>query len=235
MNDPGSSLTLTFHAALPSSSSISEFWPESQQFVALPHDLQRAVTSQLAALHIGFSILLALARTTFLKLRTAPASFEHYQPWILDSTVLMWQYFRRWTTGPDKHPLHDEIVALYLQLLELIAAPTTVPETHFLSSTKAVQSLVCSLSILLGNISTALSSESNQIRAASCFTRLHKGLTASRTCTSVPRRRQESTRLAVLKELEANIAKICQHAEQFSHLHRDLQVCIETRHFHARS
>src|SRR5437764_910988 len=61
VNEPtSSSPPPSFNVALPSSSSISEFWPESQHFVALPHDLQRNITSQVGSIHIGFSLLLAL-------------------------------------------------------------------------------------------------------------------------------------------------------------------------------
>ncbi|KAF1947946.1 hypothetical protein EJ02DRAFT_429695 [Clathrospora elynae] len=228
VNGPAPSLALSFNVALPSSGSIGEFWPEIQKVVALPHDLQRAITSQLGAIHVGFSLLLALVGAIQSKggKPTGPVVLEHHLPWVLDTIHELWQHFGRWTTSSDKRPLHDEIIALYLQLLGLVLFPSATPEDRFSDSLKAAQGLTNSLTELLDHLSTPLASESNQIRLASIFTRLCSVLKLPSTNASVPRSRQDATRSVVLTDLEAVVARFCQNVEQFSRLHRDLQLAL---------
>ena len=232
VNDPAASSDLRFYTALPSSSNIVEFWPECQHFVALPHDLQRIVTSQVAAIHIGFNLIFALVNSTQLKrgTSTGPAAFENHQPWVLDSMLTMWQHFKRWTTGPNKHPLYDDIIALYLRLLEAIAFPKADPGDCFSNSPKATQALASSLSAFLEGSQISRLSEYNQIRLAACFTRLRGILSPSPSEASDFRCRQDIARTVTLKTLETSIARLCQQVEPFSCFHKDLQVRVAKHH-----
>ncbi|KAL5118061.1 serine/threonine-protein kinase M1 [Pleosporales sp. CAS-2024a] len=61
VRDPStSSLQASFGIILPSAGSIAGFWPQSQQSVALPHELQKTVSSQLGAIYIAFNLLFSL-------------------------------------------------------------------------------------------------------------------------------------------------------------------------------
>jgi serine/threonine-protein kinase ATR len=225
-NDPASSPATSFSVVLPSSGSIGEFWPESQQFVALPHDLQRTITSQLGAIHAGFSLILALVTVVQSKGgKSRAAKLESHLPWVGDSLQTLWQHFRRWSTGSEKPLLYDEITILYLKLLESALFPTLSTEDHFPNSLRAAQALTSSLAELLQNLATSPASESNQIRLATSFARLRRILKLSPTSASGSRRRQAGARSVIVYDLEAAVAEFCQDTEQFSNLHRDLQVC----------
>jgi serine/threonine-protein kinase ATR len=221
VNDPASSTS--FNVLLPSSSSIAEFWPDSQQFVAMPHDLQRAILSQLGAIHTGYSLLLTLVTVVHSKIGKGAKS-EHHLPWILDSLQVLWQHFRRWTTSSEKHLLHDKIMVLYLQLLESALFPNVSIKDHFSNSLKAAQALTSSLTELLQNLATSPASESNQIRLATTFARLRRTLKTPPADASASRRRQDGARSVILNDLETVVADFCQDTEHFSTLHRDLQV-----------
>jgi serine/threonine-protein kinase ATR len=223
VDDPASASSTPFSVLLPSSSSISEFWPESQQFVALPHDLQRAITSQLGAIHIGFSLLLALVDVVK-STNGKGASLEHHLPWVLDSLQALWQHFRRWTTSSEKRPFYDEITGLYLQLLDSALFPNISNPDRFSNSLKAAQALTGSLSELLQNSATSPVSESNQIRLATTFARLLRVLKLPSTTASASRRRQDGARGVILNDLETVVSAFCQDTNVFSSLHRDLQV-----------
>lgn len=227
-NDSASPLKLSFHATVPSSSSIAEFWPESQHFVALPHDLQRAITSRLAAIYIAFNLLSVLMRPTRTKRdqSTASATFEHHHPWISDSTFVLWQHYKRWAAVSESRPFQDETTALYLQLLDTAAFPTTEPEDKLSNSSRAAQALASRLHDLLENHNTFVLSIANQIRLASLLMRLCKALSIMHTNESgIPLRRSQTNRLVLLNDLQANIALICQRPELFNTLCKDLQVC----------
>jgi serine/threonine-protein kinase ATR len=163
INDPSSALVPSFSVDLPSSRTIGEFWPESQQLVAQPHDLQRVVSSQLGAIYLGFSLLHACVDALSSKngKSTGPAILEHHQPWLQDSICDLWKHFRRWTTSSEKRPFHDEVTALYLQLLETAFSPTAASEDRFSKSFKSDQALASSLDELLENLPTSLVSEPN--------------------------------------------------------------------------
>lgn len=228
MNDPTSSLSSSFHAALPSSSSIGDFWPESQQFVALPHDLQRTVASHTSAIYVGYCLLLALLDVVHPQTgkSASSVSFQHYLPWVLDSCLALWQHFKRWTISSDRHLLYDETIVLYMQVLDSVAFPTTMPEGCFSEVPKAAQFLATSLVDLLDRFSASPLSDPTQIQFASMFTRLRSILNASSSQESAHLRRKDATKSIILIDLEASVAKICQNVEQFSVLHGDLQVRV---------
>lgn len=217
-----------FYIPLPSSSTISEFWTESQQFVALPHDLQAVLASPLAAIYVGLRLLIAIVSATGSENRkqAGPALFEHEVLWAMDSTIILWQSFNRRTTASDKQSLRNEIVMLYLQLIEALTVSAAGPEYYFSNSPKAAQALVKSLTNFIEQDSFSTVSESNQLQLASFFTRLRSSLLSLSSCTSVLQGRQAKNRPITLEVLETSIARFCQSTELFSAVHKDLQLAL---------
>ncbi|CAO2647756.1 Nn.00g086780.m01.CDS01 [Neocucurbitaria sp. VM-36] len=228
VNDATSFSKPSFHVALPSSSSIGEFWPESQHFVALPHDLQRTVASHIGAVYVGSRILLALVDAVHPPMRTSTSSacFQHYLPWVMDSCIALWQHYKYCTTGSENHLLHDGIVALYLQALNSVTFTSTAPEDRFFKTPKAAQFLICSITDLLEHFLASNLSDSIQTQFASTLTRLRSVLNISTTNDFTSQPRQEATRSVILRDLEFSIAEVCQDAERFSALHKDLQLAL---------
>jgi serine/threonine-protein kinase ATR len=225
VSDPSTPLNQPFQVILPSSSSIGEYWPESQQIVALPHELQKTVSSQTGAIYVGFNLLLSLVNGALPPEGqcTEFASFEHHQPWILDTCFVLWQHFRRWTTGPNKQSFHDETITSYLQVLEVIIVSTKLSEDRPSGSTKLAQSLVRGLSNLLEKPNLPVL---NQLQLASLLIRLRAASNDIPNLTSTPVRRSVNSLFIVANYLEANIARFCHAGEKFSGLQKDLQVCI---------
>ncbi|CAA9966791.1 Protein kinase rad3 [Pyrenophora teres f. maculata] len=226
-NDLASSPPPSFHVALPSSSSISDFWPESQQFVALPHDLQRSITSQHGSIHVGFSLLLAFVNIIQPREKVSSSiMLTHHLPWVVDSVQALWQHFRCWTTTSEKRPLCDDIMLLYLQLLETALFPPIPPGDRPSTSLKTAQALTSSLDELLDKLSTPPASESNQVRLASLFTRLQSIVSSPPTNPSTSRRRQDTSVTFILQNVEKSVARTCQDVDHFSSFHKDLQLAL---------
>jgi serine/threonine-protein kinase ATR len=226
VDDPTSAPAPSFSVVLPSSSSIAEFWPESQQIIALPHDLQRTITSQLGAINVGFCLLLSVANVVQPQSRASVTSgaLHRHLPWIMDSSQSLWKYFRRWTTSSARRLFFDEITLVYLQLLETLFLPAIAPGDRSSVSLKNAQALVCSLSELLDGLPSSPGSEIFQLRLAIIFSRLRSTLISSSTNVSTTRRRQDVSRSIVLHDVEEIVARTCQDVEHFSKLHKDLQV-----------
>lgn len=226
MDDPVSVPAPSFSVALPSSSNISVFWPESQQIIALPHDLQRTITSQLGAINVGFCLLLALANAIQPQERESvtPGALDHHLPWIIDSAQALWKYFRRWTTSSAKRPFSDEITLVYLQLLEILFLPSLAPGDRTCTSLKNAQALITSLREFVDGLPSLPASESSQVRLAIILTHLRSALVSSPENIPTIRRRQEASRTIVLHDVEEIIAKACRDVDHFSKLHKDLQV-----------
>ncbi|KAH8732219.1 hypothetical protein GQ44DRAFT_602205 [Phaeosphaeriaceae sp. PMI808] len=227
VGDLSSSPSRNLQLLLPSSGSIASFWEESIHFVALPHDLQRTVTSQIGAIYIGLHLLLSLVNATRRRQSTGSMTLEHYQPWILDTCLILWQHFRWWTVSSDKHSLHDETVTLYLHVLEAIAVPNISAENCASGSAKVAQSLAHSLSSLLEQPNLAVL---NQAQLASLLISLRRAhINFSNTSSNLGRRRANSS-FIVVDDLEASVAQFCHDTKKFSEFHRDLQsaLCLWT-------
>ncbi|CAN9100906.1 unnamed protein product [Alternaria alternata] len=228
VDDPVSVPAPSFSVALPSSSNISVFWPESQQIIALPHDLQRTITSQLGAINVGFCLLLALANAIQPQERESvmPGALDHHLPWIIDSAQALWKYFRRWTTSSAKRPFSDEITLVYLQLLEILFLPSLAPGDRTCTSLKNAQALITSLREFVDGLPSLPASESSQVRLAIILTHLRSALVSSPENIPTIRRRQEASRTIVLHDVEEIIAKACRDVDHFSKLHKDLQLAL---------
>ncbi|KAF9697303.1 hypothetical protein EKO04_004887 [Ascochyta lentis] len=227
-NDPVISRSTPFRAAIPSSSSLNEFWPESKRFVAVPHDLQRSITSPTSAVYVGLNLLMALCASTRPTTRkhTGCALFEQIYPWILDTCEELWHYFKRWTTDSDKRPLYNEIVASYMQLVDTLAIPSSEPRSRFSSSIKAVSTSISSVSRLIENLATSSLSDDNQIQLARMLTRLCHVTYVETAQGSVLDRRRHSSHALDIGLLKQTAGRICENTEVFSDLQKDLQLAL---------
>ncbi|KAF2473193.1 uncharacterized protein BDR25DRAFT_257421, partial [Lindgomyces ingoldianus] len=216
----------SFKVMLPSSSSISDFWPDSQQLVALPQGSQRTIGSQSQAILLGFQLLQILLNPSRLSERSglAPPACENYLPWGLDSCLKLWHFFTQWNTHVERGLVHDETEAACMQLLEVICLPQHPPEAGFSSSPKAVFSFASSLSDFLQSCTTYSYSQGNQIRLASLLTRLRGTLEQPRDDTVIGR--QRNTKALTVDTVEPVIVQICQDTARFGRLGRDLQLAL---------
>jgi serine/threonine-protein kinase ATR len=224
VSDPSVLQAQPFGIVLPSPGSIAEFWPESQQFVALPHELQRTISSHVGAIYIGLNLLLCSANgVRQQKTRCAgSATFDHHQPFILDTCNALWQHFRRWTTGSDKQSFYDETVNMFLEVLVAVAVPAVMSKDHPSGSSKGAHTLVQILSSLLEKLNLSAVTQS---RLASLLIRLRNIVDGHDEphSTSDPQRPKLSS--IVLADLEVGVGSLCHDAEKFLSLQRDLQVC----------
>lgn len=215
----------SFQVTLPSPSSIAEFWPNSQQFVALPHELQRTISSQVGAIYIGFNLLLSLMNGTCqsLGLSSGLTTFEQYQPFIMDTSHVLWKHFRRWTAGPTKRSFHDEAVTSYLEVLEAVAKSLKPSNITHSGSAKAASTLVRGLCDLL---ETPDLSVVNQIQFASLLLGLQTTLSSLCKLDSTPERRNIRPPLLAVDDLEAGIGHLCRNEEKFAVLQKDFKVWL---------
>lgn len=226
VNDAVSSRNTLFRTAVPSLTSLNDFWPESKQFVAVPHDLQRSITSPRSAVYVGLNLLMALCASSRPRLRShiGSALFEQQYPWILDTCGDFWHYFRRWTTSSDKCLVHDETMMLYMQLIDILTIPSSEPRNHFSGSSKAAAASASSLTRLIETLGTSLMSDENQIQLALMVTRLcHVAQIETKQSSIFDRRRQPSQVLET-ESVAQSARSICENTEVFSGLQKDLQV-----------
>jgi serine/threonine-protein kinase ATR len=218
-------LSRSLRVELPSSGSIGEFWPQSQHFVALPHELQKTVSTHTGAIYIAYSLLLSLVRSAHGSRAqcTETAAFEHQQPWILDACHVLWRHFKRWTNGPDKRSYHDEVAGSYVQVLEAITVSMKISENQPSGSAKAAQSLVLGLSNLLENSSL---SAVNQVQLASLLIHLRAVLGDFSQTTSADARQRVLPSLVIVEGLVTTISQFCHDVDKFSSVQRDLKVFL---------
>jgi serine/threonine-protein kinase ATR len=227
VNDTALSWDASLPAALPSSASLNEFWSESQSFVALPHDLQRTIDTPLGAIHISFNLLLALlpaSKPSEIK-DTGFGTLQHLQTWTLDSCSILWRFFCRWTTETNRPLLADNIVGLYLQVLEAVSRSLTNPNNHFSNPIKTALALADGLCRLLEDISTSPLSDVNQVPFATILVRLRGAVVSVPGNADASSRRRSIPESIIHDILEPSVVRICHHVEMFTALQKDLQVC----------
>jgi serine/threonine-protein kinase ATR len=225
VSDLNAPLNRSFQAVLPSSGSISEFWPESQHSVALSHELQKTISSQTGVIYVAYNLLFSMVRGAHGSQvqGTETAAFEHQQPWILDTCHALWKHFQRWTTGSGKRLFHDEAVGSYLQVLAAIAVSMKVSRNPPSGSAKAAQSLVRGVSSLLEK--TNLSAV-NQVQLAALLVHLRAALGEVAQTTPARIHQRANSSFTIVESLETNVARLCHDADKFSGLERDLKVCF---------
>jgi serine/threonine-protein kinase ATR len=229
VRDPSTPLIQSFRVTIPSPSCIGAFWTESQQFVAIPHELQRTVSSQIAAIYIGFSLLLALIGGSKLQKGqcTDFSASENHQPWVLDTCLVLWQHFRRWTTGSEKGSLQDGTVGLYLEVLQTVLGPTKDSEVRVSRSAKSAQSLIRGLASLLEKPNL---SAPNQLKLALLLVRSRTVVTDLSTPAFASSRRRVNSSVVIIDDLETSIAQLCHDTQKLTSLQRVLQVGVALDH-----
>ncbi len=219
---------MTFRATVPSTSSLNDFWPESKQLIAVPHNLQRTISAPISAIYIGINILLALCTVSNQTSRNA--IYEQQTMWALDICDELWYYFRRWTTGPTKPPLYDETMTIYMQLLEALAIPNNVHRDCALSLRKATLMTIGSVACLVESLAIPSMSECNQLQLALMVTRLYYSTQTEVSRGSLLDRRRQPVRTFDTDALKQSAKRICENSELLSGLQKDLQVC-DTRYY----
>lgn len=194
----------------------------------MPHDLQRTIDTPLGAIHVSFSLLLALlvaSNPNEIK-DTGFGALKHLHTWTLDSCTILWRFFCRWATGANRPPIADEIVGLYLQLLEGVSRSLTKPNNLCSNSIKTALALANGLCWLIEDLSTSPLSDPNQIHFATILIRLRGAVTSVPKNVDVSNRRRNTSMSIIVDILEPGIFKLCQKGELFTALQKDLQVCL---------
>lgn len=223
VNDSVPARAAPFRIMAPPTSSINDFWPESKQLIAVPHDLQRTISSPTSVVYIGLKLLAALCDPANSESRKG--MFEKQYPWILDTCEDLWHCFHRWSTALDQHPLHDETVASYLQLITNLTIPGHRSKDSFSTSVKAATTSVKSIACLIEGLATSPMSNANQEQLALMVTRLCRNAKADQSHERVLDRRRQSSQMLDVEILKQSATRLCENAEVLSSLHKDLQVC----------
>ncbi|KAF2678362.1 hypothetical protein K458DRAFT_348412 [Lentithecium fluviatile CBS 122367] len=216
------------HVQLPPASSITVFWPDVQNCVVVPQDLQRDITSLIKATYIGFRLNQALLQTCLARSREPPrlGSREHLRPWALDACTTLWRSFKTWSLAADTSPINDEIQAMYMEQLETVAFPNADVQDDFSNSHKAALSITSGLLDLLPSGSASPLSESHQIRLAMLLARLRSVLEELPQPDRSEDRRRWRLRDLIMDSMEPSVASYCWDIAAFTSLHRDLQLAL---------
>jgi serine/threonine-protein kinase ATR len=214
-----------FKVYLPPSSSISIFWPECQQLVALPQGSQRIVTSRQHATLVALALMQVL-----LEADIAPhdLSFsDKHLPFIVDSFTALFRDFQQWKTALERTKFQEHAEEAFISLLASILNLSQASIRHCgIPSTKIALFLSCSLSHLLVQCCVAPFSEHSQTQLALLLSQVGLKSFSTSTCGSKARIGARSFESLVMDSLEPTISRICQDTVMFSGLHKDLQVCI---------
>lgn len=223
------SLSPSIDIILPSSISIGNIWPESQHLVALPQGLQRTVTSRSTAVYLGFRILEILIECCFPRgpRNINESTFQTLRPWALHSCLELWTSFTTWTADVEPESLHNEIEALYLQSLTILALLDLENDEDFSWSSHA---LISFTSGLLGGIRSCLTrpfSPANQARFGYVLIRLQAVVQQlpETEQKGVSDRGRSMLRKTITDSLNPAIAGICHKVPELTTLEKDLQVC----------
>ncbi|ORX98750.1 hypothetical protein BCR34DRAFT_142938 [Clohesyomyces aquaticus] len=215
-----------FGVTLPSSSSISVFWPDSQQYVALPQGSQRTITSQSHAILLGFQLLevLVLPRWTSKGPSLISLTFENHLPWALDCALKLWNCSRQWTSHVRGSSVHEAVENAYMNVLERICLPNSESLRAFPILPKSMLSFAFALADLIKSCVPSPFSSPNQVRLASILVQLRRStLEQPRT---EPGRAGRNTRSLIIDTLEWTIIEACQDATWVSSLDENLQLAL---------
>ncbi|KAH7138990.1 hypothetical protein B0J11DRAFT_32467 [Dendryphion nanum] len=216
----------SIHIPLPPLHSISELWPESQQFVALPQGTQRIVATRSEAVLIGMRLLHVILQLRMSSLRNAefPPALLSTSIWMIDGCLALWGDFQEWSSHSDRVKTFDSIESSFLRTLELLwfADNSLEKPSH---SLKLAISLSHTIAELLRSPSLNYFSLQNQLSLASLLTRIK---TKSGTIHDPGHwsKRSRSLGTLVADIIEPAITDLCQNVVAFCSLQRDLQLAI---------
>jgi serine/threonine-protein kinase ATR len=213
--------------SVPSASSITEFWPDMQQLVAVSQDLQKTITKPAQAAYLGFRLLQALIEICIAPFEQpgCDQTYAHLHLWALSNCKSLWRNFRRWSSAADTDPIQNGVQAMYMEQLTLLAFPMPKADDDPKNSTKASLIFSWGLQDLLHDCSTSMP-ESNQVRLATILARLRRVLVE----TGRPEDPHwDSPVHVVIDYMEPAILSYCQDTDKITSLHRDLQVCTSDR------
>lgn len=214
-----------FTVTLPSSSSISEFWPDSQQFVALPQGLQRTLSCPVHTILVGFRLLGAIQRSCFDSMQPSRASTsEQLLPWVFDSFLTLWHDLKKWVISAERTKICDEIEDMYMRLLEELSLPILEVEDGFSYTPKSALSLNTALLELTQSCLTRPLLEWQQKRLAALWIRLRSVLEGTSERTHAANRTQRNPTHLIADSVERRVADLCNDTTSFAALHRDLKV-----------
>ncbi|KAH6616589.1 hypothetical protein C7974DRAFT_427548 [Boeremia exigua] len=222
-NEPVTAQAASFRVAVPSMSSLNDFWPESEQLIAVPHNLQRTISSPIAAIYVGLNILVTLCNSVR---RGHCNLFEQQYSWILDTCDELWHYFRRWTIELTMRPLHDETVALYVELLGSFVVPDLEHKGYPLSLRKTALTTISSIASLVETLNTLPMSDKNQIQLALVVTRLWHFTQVKAPKRSVLDRQRQPSRVFDTDIMKQSVRKTCGNTQVLSGLQKDLQLSL---------
>ncbi|KAF2115782.1 hypothetical protein BDV96DRAFT_599348 [Lophiotrema nucula] len=217
-----------FKTTLPSSGSISDFWPESQQHVALPQSLQRTVSSRQQAFLASFHLLLVILDYSEPSDRkvSLPVSGADHLPWVLENCLSLYHGFRQWSSRFARGKLQDEVEALYMQVLEKLCIPRFSSDTKFSRSPKIVLSISSGVSELVKLCSSTPFSQPNQIRLAILLTRLRSSLQSPDDQNADSHAHDAGLKDIITENMEPAIVQMCQDVTKLKSLDKNLQFAL---------
>lgn len=220
------------NVSLPPLSNISDFWPDSQGFVALPQGCQTTFTSRPQVILIGFDLIRSLLDHDKGNLTgqssVRPSCPGNYLPWVLDSCNHLWRSFRQSCNHGERGRLHDEIVSVFMHVLIDAALPSWTSEENSPYSAKAAVTLSTTLADLVLSCSASPLSASNQIQLASFLTRLRGSLEKLENHSGTPSRHHRNLINTIKDNMAPIVLDVCQDGSKFTSLQKDLQVCDGT-------
>jgi serine/threonine-protein kinase ATR len=225
--DVSESISSRCSVTLPSASSISGLWPDSQHLVALPQGLQRTISSRPQAILLGLHLLrMTLDHDRH---KSLPKQTPHLTangnclPWALDCCDFLWQSYKKWRGCIERGRIHDEIEAAFMHVLASVCLAKNESPTF---SPKIVLALSTSLSNLVLSCSADPFSQSNQMLLASLLTKMMAAVVSSEEDNEIPVRRRMNIRSLVTDNITPSILEICSNTLIFFSLQKDLQVCV---------
>ncbi|KAF2712355.1 hypothetical protein K504DRAFT_372017 [Pleomassaria siparia CBS 279.74] len=218
----------SFEVVLPASSSLSDFWPDSQHIVALPQGSQRTITSPLQAVLLALRLLQIILDSSDANrnMGAVPSATEHYFPWVSDSCLKLWSNFKQCTTHVENSSLEAEIETTYIQILDTLALHIMIAKDELSHSPKFVLSLSASFSDISEACTLRSFSPSNQLRLATLLTRVRSSLGELDDPSRALEHGQRDLRRLITDTVEPRITHICQNVAKFNVLERDLQLAF---------
>ena len=220
--DGASRFMNAFKVILPPSSSISSFWSESQQFVALPQGSQRSITSKPQAIFIALSLIDVMLSSEKTDQRSSIQFYcDRYLPHALDNCSVLWKHFTEWRTSNERDDKVDNTIeSAFLSIIESIFMQNSLPNNENSFSTKTAFFLARSLSDILVACRGSPFCRENQYRLA-CL--LCQAMSPPDKSSSSSLRKRN---MLLRESLQPTLVRVSQNSTWIQELSPELQVCI---------